>query len=638
MGHANGAVTGAGNGASPNPGGMAGILGSLNPFAQAESRDSRVAFADSPGSGPDQAAMSPSGVPYASMVALGVTDSSGPYLARGSVSHGPSLYTASAVSLPREPERAGHARGQSQASVLFSRGLRDPTEVARVQYEHRDLVTDAVPLRTEPEAVIRGRPGLIRAKVLNDRQHVLTLDTAGKVSIWNIVKGVCVGTFEDAQVEKLYEAHHGLVYTAHGEVDSKEALDLVAEHVDGQSFVRQWCQVDTRSGNITVHLEEATCWDAEVYADQVGYANDPEFGPEHRSESFGSLTCVLRVLLTSLGLVNLGKWVVANLFAGLIKAEAAEAARHEQQAVPPSRETGLQRGAAPTFIALDRATTGTRQRLNSSGPTTPGGLLVGLSTPAATPAILPVGASEGATRNLDAWAGRGRTSGTHLGSTLSTIPQSPALATPKAATPASALSGAKSPKADASNGKDYFSFPSKKSKATTPGPITIKDPSPTRRPDSTVLQTPGGTQTSFIGKFKGFGAKSKKNDLLVTPTGNNAPLMSPREEEEQVDEVRLSSPGVALTYTVHNRHQRSLTRRQSTSIASMKSELSHSTRPSTLKLRRTISPTTQPSSSRRPTKMPERGRSHTEAWCPGWNATWKPSKWLRLSGFWNSCS
>lgn len=329
--------------------------------------------------------------------------------------------------------------------------------------------------------------------------------------------------------------------------------------------------------------------------------------------------------------------MLANLFAGLIKAEAAEAARHEQQAAPPSRETGLQRGAAPTFIALDRATTGTRQRMSSSGPPTPGGLLVGLSTPAATPAILPVDALEGTTPNLDAWAGRGRTNGTHHGTALSTIPQSPALATPKASTPASALSGAKSPKADANNGKDYFSFPSKKSKATTPGPITTKDPSPTRRPDPTVAQTPGGTQTSFIGKFKGFGGKSKKNDPLATPTGNNAPLMSPREEEE-ADEVRPGICRVALTDTTHNRHQRSLTRSQSTFTASMKFELSLSTRPTMSRLRRMISPTTPPSSSRRQTKMPAHGRSHTEAWCPAWNATWRPSKWLRLSGSWNSCS
>lgn len=226
------------------------------------------------------------------MISLGVIDKSGPYpsLSRGSISRGASLYTASAVSLPRETDprlAPGHARGPSQASMFPSAraatSARDPAEIAKNQFENRDAASDAVPLRQAPQAIIRGRPGLIRAKMLNDRQHVLTLDTAGKVSIFNIVKGICVGTFRDEEIEEIYKANHGLVYNADGEVDSKEALDLIAVQIDGQSFVRQWCQLDTKNGDITVHLEEATCWDAEVYADQVGYANDPEFRPEDRS-------------------------------------------------------------------------------------------------------------------------------------------------------------------------------------------------------------------------------------------------------------------------------------------------------------------------------------------------------------------
>lgn len=273
------------------------ILGSQNPFLDPSAKERAVAFAPSPSasSATDQKngpSLSPSGVPFRSMISLGVAEKSGPYpsLSRGSVSRGASLYTASAVSLPRESDprlAPGHARGPSQASMFpFTRGttsVRDPVEIAKIQFENRDVASDAVPLRQAPQAIIRGRPGLIRAKVLNDRQHVLTLDTAGKVSIFNIVKGVCVGTFREEEIEQIYQSNHGLVYNADGEVDSKEALDLIAVQIDGQSFVRQWCQVDTKNGDIAVHLEEATCWDGEVYADQVGYANDPEFRHEDRS-------------------------------------------------------------------------------------------------------------------------------------------------------------------------------------------------------------------------------------------------------------------------------------------------------------------------------------------------------------------
>ncbi|KAJ9102340.1 hypothetical protein QFC21_002740 [Naganishia friedmannii] len=497
------------------------ILGSQNPFLSVDTRDGKVvAFVTSPpgateAENTNDVALAPAGIAYASMISLGApADCTGPYptLARGSLSHGPSLYTASAVSLPRDSEAKsfqGHARVPSQASLFpFPRNgaaPRDPAEVARIQFENRDLASEATPLRTEPDAVIRGRPGLIRAKVLNDRQHVLALDTAGKVSIWNIIKGLCLGTFKDEEVEGVFKTNDGLVHGADGELDSKEALDLIAEYVDGQSSVRQWCEVDTRIGSITVHMEEASCWDGEVYADQVGYANDPDFRQDDKS---------------------------------LIKVEAAAAAKHEQSKPPgdasalPGANAGptLQRGSAPTYIALDRAAgSGNEQRIRSQSsasgnePMTPGGLMVGLATPAATPAIVPAGSgsdSEGTGPNLDSWANRGRTNGHLAVNTLSTIPQSPALGSP---TPALlSPSAVKSPRGDSSNGKDYFSFSSKKSRGTTPGPVVTKDTSPTRRPDSAALVTPGGSQPSFMGKFKGFGGKNKKaSDTLATPNGSN---------------------------------------------------------------------------------------------------------------------
>lgn len=166
--------------------------------------------------------------------------------------------------------------------------------------------------------------------------------------------------------------------------------------------------------------------------------------------------------------------------------------------------------------------------------------MVGLATPAATPAILPAKSPQDSAPKLHAWANRGRSNGTHPGNTLSTIPQSPGMGgASQSTTPAStALSAAKSPRGDSSNGKDYFSFPSKKSKATTPGPNGTKDPSPTRRPDSTVPQTPGGSQASFIGKFKGFGGKGKKpSDSTETSGQSNGALMSPKDNDEDATEV-----------------------------------------------------------------------------------------------------
>lgn len=349
--------------------------------------------------------------------------------------------------------------------------------------------------------------------------------------------------------------------------------------------------------------------------------------------------------------VNLGKWVLANLFAGLIKAEASEAAKQEQQKSTdvgaPSR-AALQRGSAPTYIALDQSSVGAKRRLrpessaNGSGSLTPGGLLVGLAIPAATPAIMPDGSPQGTPApNLDAWANRGRTNDTHLGNTLATIPQSPALGgTPGTATPGStALSALKSPKADSSNGKDYFSFPSKRSKASTPGPITTKDPSPTRRPDSAALQTPGGSQASFMGKFKGFGGKSKKaNDALATPSGSITPLISSREDGE-VDEVCIiRGSAQTSTYIAPHRRQRLTIRIRRSLVASTRSEPNLSTRLTTQRRLRTTFLKTLRSSFLRPIKMRAHGLSRTAAWYLVSNAIWTPWKRLLLRGFSTFCS
>lgn len=249
--------------------------------------------------------------------------------------------------------------------------------------------------------------------------------------------------------------------------------------------------------------------------------------------------------------VNLGKWVLANLFTGLIKAESNEATKYEQQASSTNDASApsgpaLQRGSAPTYISLGNDSNATRQRTRSvanGGPLTPGGLMVGLATPAATPAILPATSPQDSAPKLNAWVNRGRP-------TLSTIPQSPGMGgMPQTATSTSTtLSAAKSPRGDASNGKDYFSFPSKKSKAATPGGIGTKDPSPTRRPDSAVPQTPGGSQASFMGKFKGFGGKGKKaNDSADTPGNSNGAPMSPKDIGEEANGVRIECfPRVAL--------------------------------------------------------------------------------------------
>jgi WD repeat-containing protein 48 len=49
-------------------------------------------------------------------------------------------------------------------------------------------ITTGIPVRSQPEFTIEGQHGLIKHVMLNDRRRVLTLDTAGEVMMWDLLK------------------------------------------------------------------------------------------------------------------------------------------------------------------------------------------------------------------------------------------------------------------------------------------------------------------------------------------------------------------------------------------------------------------------------------------------------------------
>jgi WD repeat-containing protein 48 len=158
----------------------------------------------------------------------------------------------------------------------------DAGDVARRDFLEREIVIEADPVRLHPSEVIRGRHGLIRALMLNDRQHALTVDTGGQVAVWNVIHGRCVGRFDEHDVSGVFQESGYDLRDIAGR-GSQEALDIVRERIEGESSTITWCTVDTRIGSLTVHVEENRCFDAEVYADEVGYRGDPAFKEDHRS-------------------------------------------------------------------------------------------------------------------------------------------------------------------------------------------------------------------------------------------------------------------------------------------------------------------------------------------------------------------
>lgn len=49
--------------------------------------------------------------------------------------------------------------------------------------------------------------------------------------------------------------------------------------------VAPWCTIDTRTGQLTVTLEEYNCFDAEMYADELQLDEPVEFREDQRSKS-----------------------------------------------------------------------------------------------------------------------------------------------------------------------------------------------------------------------------------------------------------------------------------------------------------------------------------------------------------------
>jgi WD repeat-containing protein 48 len=152
------------------------------------------------------------------------------------------------------------------------------TLTAAQAYSFRDVVPDAVPNQLAPYSVIQGDRGLLRSIILNDRVHALSVDISGEVRVWNIVRGICKGFFP---AEDVLEASKGTCLQNGASSKStstssnkgkrlspRDALETVRERIEGEGVTNSWSTVDTKVGDLCVHLMER-CFEAECFADEV---------------------------------------------------------------------------------------------------------------------------------------------------------------------------------------------------------------------------------------------------------------------------------------------------------------------------------------------------------------------------------
>ena len=394
--------------------------------------------------------------------------------------------------------------------------------LAQQEFEDRETALDGVPLRSKPDDIIRGRHGLVRAELLNDRRTVVSLDTLGEIAVWDIILGGCIGRFEKSDLRQrmrmtILNGHQAAEDDS--DLPEDDVLEFVRREIEGEAVVASWCTVETKTGHLTVHIEQNRAFDAEVYLDEAGVPPKSEYRVDQR--------------------LNLGKWVLRNLFDAFIVEEVTNQTRSRSGSTASSIKSTIlpdqdprnmqNRSARPSHITIPepaKASSNTHENGSDTSWTShfsaaPGGFAIALATPAMTSAVPPN------LSDLAAQVASPRLVPSSLA--LATIPQSPIAA---GSVPSTPLINA------GQKDGDYFSRPKGISSDLPSGTITPRAlPMVPTTPSATVTTVP---KMSKMSRFKSFGKKDARKDL----TGDTTPLSIAEEKlpltAEEEREARLT--------------------------------------------------------------------------------------------------
>ncbi|KAM0793263.1 hypothetical protein ACM66B_000725 [Microbotryomycetes sp. NB124-2] len=484
-------------------------------------------------------------IPYDSLVPLTLPEDnyfSPAFTSRARDPDAATIYSSMSVgSLPHTAAMGHRVSMSTSPPTRRPRSIADAQDqamqIARREFEEREDCNEATPLRSAPDDVIIGRHGLVKCEVLNDKRHVLTIDTEGEVALWDIVTCRCIGVFAPEEITPAPRRPSDVNSTVSGagsfgsdSVHGADVLDFVRDKIEGEAAISTWCKCDTRVGALSIHLEESRVFDGEVYADESGAGRPGELPADHR--------------------LSLGKWVLRNLFDAWIEAEM------ELRTGGGTPMAGQQaKSQQPNFISLSGLDTSTP--MSPSSLKSPG-MTIALATPALKRAKLP---------DLPMPVPTSPRGG---GWDLSPIPQSPG-GTPKPFEPiAGRVGGGATPEARTpvlGRGDDYFSLPT--SGAPAQSPLPAQTPSmgsgslpapvtPAAGDGSTAATNNAGGGNKFMGRLKMLG-KSSKRPTIDTDVSSASPVIvtpvepkdtRPIEEQQQhmILETIFSRPLVPPGY------------------------------------------------------------------------------------------
>ena len=198
----------------------------------------------------------------------------------------------------RAPGSAGGSRGGSfrerrQSSSFVASN--SPFSIKHSSFnKNTRKEAPVIPLQRTPSLTIVGVPSIIKHEILNNRQKILTEDTAGTICLWNVLTGSvekCFKPEEIAAVIKAKEEETGEVEGEAGGGQGKPSQGQDAAMEDGQGSagkkkddrferffarinpevtVSSWFSADKRLGKLSIHMEPKQCFSAEVYAVDLG--------------------------------------------------------------------------------------------------------------------------------------------------------------------------------------------------------------------------------------------------------------------------------------------------------------------------------------------------------------------------------
>lgn len=132
-------------------------------------------------------------------------------------------------------------------------------ECAKARQDRASLEKEGIfdiPIDSKPNLIIRGNPAVINYQILNDRRHILTLESDNSVALYDVLTA--------RKVANLHPAG-----------DSQSARQLYEEEIKKRFkmvYVPNWFTVDLKIGLLCIHLEESECLSAWVSARDYGFS------------------------------------------------------------------------------------------------------------------------------------------------------------------------------------------------------------------------------------------------------------------------------------------------------------------------------------------------------------------------------